>query len=88
MSVYSMMFMGMAPLGALMAGSLAEILGAPNTIALGGAVCIVGSIIFGLRLPALRDEARNIIVGLQMAGGEPTNHVTSARSIAAAAQTK
>ena len=46
MSVYSMMFMGMAPLGALLAGSLANYLGAQNTVALGGAVCIIGSIIF------------------------------------------
>ncbi|HEX9960469.1 MAG TPA: MFS transporter, partial [Pyrinomonadaceae bacterium] len=71
MAVYSMMFMGMAPLGALMAGSLAGIIGAPSTVALGGAVCIVGSIIFGLRLPKLRVEAREIIVALQMTGGEP-----------------
>lgn len=71
MAVYSMMFMGMAPLGALMAGSLAGILGAPATVALGGAVCIVGSIIFSLRLPKLRVEAREIIVALQMTGGAP-----------------
>lgn len=71
MAVYSMMFMGMAPMGALMAGSLAGILGAPLTVALGGAICIVGSIIFSLRLPKLRDEAREIIVALQMTGGEP-----------------
>src|SRR5687768_8057802 len=51
MSVYSMMFMGMAPLGALLAGTLAGILGASYTVALGGAVCIVGSLVFSLRLP-------------------------------------
>ncbi|HEX8734063.1 MAG TPA: MFS transporter [Pyrinomonadaceae bacterium] len=73
MAVYSMMFMGMAPLGALMAGSLAGILGAPATVALGGAVCIVGSILFSLRLPKLRHEAREIIVALQMTGGEPAS---------------
>jgi MFS family permease len=38
MSVYSMMFMGMAPVGALVAGALAAPLGAPATVALGGAV--------------------------------------------------
>jgi len=73
MAVYSMMFMGMAPLGALMAGSLAGILGAPLTVALGGAVCIVGSILFSLRLPKLRVEAREIIVALQMTAGEPAS---------------
>jgi MFS family permease len=71
MAVYSMMFMGMAPVGALMAGSLAGIIGAPATVALGGAVCIAGSIVFGLRLPKLRREAREIIVALQMTGGAP-----------------
>jgi len=71
MAVYSMMFMGMAPLGALMAGALAEIAGAPATVAFGGAVCILGSIVFNLRLPKLRVEARRIIVALQMTGGEP-----------------
>lgn len=73
MSVYSMMFMGMAPLGALMAGSLAGILGAPNTVALGGAVCILGSILFGSRLSALSKEGRKMIVSTQMAAGVPAS---------------
>ena len=71
MSVYAMMFMGMAPLGALTAGVLANHLGAQNTVALGGSVCILGSIFFGLRLPKLKAEGRKIIVALQMTGGEP-----------------
>ena len=35
LAVYSMMFMGMAPFGALTAGALAHHLGAPWTVALG-----------------------------------------------------
>ncbi len=73
MSLYSMMFMGMAPIGALMAGSLANYLGAPQTVALGGAACIVGSVLFGRQLPKLRHDARQIIVALQMTGGEPAS---------------
>ena len=73
MSVYSMMFMGMAPLGALMAGSLASYLGAPNTVALGGLICILGSLIFGWRLPSLREEGRRIILAMQMTGGMPSS---------------
>lgn len=73
MAVYSMMFMGMAPIGALLAGSLADRLGAPLTVALGGAVCIVGSIVFGSKLSAFRHEARRIIVALEMTGGEPSS---------------
>ena len=63
MAVYSMMFMGMAPFGSLMAGALAHRLTAPGTVALGGAACIVGAAVFALRLSALRHEARQIIAG-------------------------
>ena len=42
MSVYSMMFMGMAPFGALSAGAIAHHVGAPWTVALGGVACIGG----------------------------------------------
>ena len=73
MAVYSMMFMGMAPLGALMAGSLAGLLGAPETVALGGAVCILGAIVFSLRLPKLQTEGQRIIVSLQMTAGAPAS---------------
>jgi MFS family permease len=78
MAVYGMMFMGMAPFGALLAGAIAHRLGAPITVALGGAVCIVASIVFGLRLPAFRREARQMIVALQMAGGDPAEEATGA----------
>jgi MFS family permease len=73
MSVYSMMFMGMAPLGALLAGSLAGILGAQYTVAIGGVACIIGSIFFGLRLPKLREEGRQMILDLQMTAGVPAS---------------
>ncbi|HEY1403587.1 MAG TPA: MFS transporter [Pyrinomonadaceae bacterium] len=62
MAVYSMMFLGMAPIGALLAGWLAERVGAANTVALGGAGCIVSALIFSLRLPALRREAQKLLV--------------------------
>jgi MFS family permease len=65
MAVYSMMFMGMAPIGALLAGSLAGWLGATNTVGLGGAFCLVGGIIFLNRLPKIRDEARRLIQAQQ-----------------------
>jgi MFS family permease len=82
MSVYSMMFMGMAPLGALLAGTLAGYLGAPNTVALGGAACIVGSILFGWRLPSLRNQARELIVSLQMTGSDHLSEVSNDGSAA------
>jgi MFS family permease len=83
MAVYSMMFMGMAPFGALLAGALASRLGAPTTVALGGAVCIVGASVFALHLPALRQEVRQMIVALQVAGGEPAEEMTGEASVMA-----
>jgi MFS family permease len=77
MSVYAMTFMGMAPLGALLAGSLAHKLGAPMTVGIGGVVAIVGAGLFGLKLPALRPAAREMIVAQQLAGGSPAQEMTA-----------
>ena len=77
MSVYSMMFMGMAPVGALLAGVAAERFGAPFTVAAGGVIAIAGAIAFGLHLPALRPEARQLILAQQMVGGDPAEEVTA-----------
>ena len=76
MAVYAMTFMGMAPLGALLAGSLAHKLGAPMTVGLGGVVAIVGAAVFGSKLPAIRLGAREMIVAQQMAGGAPAEEMT------------
>jgi MFS family permease len=76
MSVYAMTFMGMAPMGALLAGSLARKLGAPMTVGIGGVVAIVGAGIFWSKLPALRPAAREMIVAQQMAGGAPAEEMT------------
>jgi MFS family permease len=76
MAVYSMMFMGMAPFGALFAGWVAERYGAPITVAIGGVVCLAGAGIFSLRLPTLRNEARELIVAQEMAGGDPPAEMT------------
>lgn len=73
MSVYSMMFMGMAPLGALLAGTLAGILGAPNTVAIGGIACVIGAVIFILVMPKRREEARRMILDMQMTAGVPAS---------------
>jgi MFS family permease len=77
MSVYTMMFMGMAPLGALSAGVLAHHLGAPFTLALGGLGCLAGSTVFGVRLPGLRAETRRLVIAQQMAGGDPAQEQTA-----------
>ncbi len=61
MSVYSVMFLGMTPFGSLLAGALAGRLGAPATVALGGAVSIAAAAVFGRRLPSLREEGRRLV---------------------------
>ena len=68
MAVYSMMFMGMSPIGALVAGWIAERIGAPDTVVIGGAVCVVAAIVFNIRLPAMRGVARQLIDAQQLAG--------------------
>jgi MFS family permease len=76
MSVYSMMFLGMAPFGGLAAGYAAEHIGAPATIAAGGVICVAAAIVFRLRLPSLRVEARELIVAQGLAAGEPPQEIT------------
>jgi MFS family permease len=78
MAVYSMMFMGMAPIGALLGGALAERLGAPVTVAIGGAASVAGACWFGLQLPKIRVEARRLMVAQAVAGGEPSEMTAQA----------
>jgi len=54
MSFYSMAFMGMVPLGSLLAGVLAHLIGAPLMVIFGGCCCIAGAVVFSRKLPALR----------------------------------
>lgn len=77
MSVYSMLFMGMAPLGALLYGALAERIGAPYTLALGGAIAILGALFFAYNLPKIRVQARELIIAQGMVGGEPAQQMTT-----------
>jgi MFS family permease len=73
MSYYTMAFVGMAPFGSLLAGSLAHWLGAPRTVMITGSVVIVGAIWFTTRLKAIRVEIRPIYqaLGILPASLEP-----------------
>jgi len=62
MSFFTMAFFGTVPFGSLFAGLVADRIGAADTIALGGAACIVGSILFHRGLPELRRVARPVYV--------------------------
>jgi len=60
MAFYSVSLLGMAPFGSLVAGALAARFGAPATLASGGIFCVIGSIWFARRLPAIRELVRPI----------------------------
>jgi MFS family permease len=62
MSIYTMAIMGTAPFGSLMAGGLAKVIGAPNTILTGGIACIIGAALFFRRLPDLKNIVHPIYV--------------------------
>ncbi len=62
MSLYTMAFLGTAPLGSLLAGWLAEVIGPQNMVRLGGACCAAGSLLFAAQLPRLREKVRPIYV--------------------------
>jgi len=60
MSYYTMAFVGMAPFGSLLAGTLAHLIGAPRTVIVSGVACILGAIWFWSKLPHIRKDMRPI----------------------------
>jgi len=58
LSLYTMVFMGTAPVGSLVAGSMATQLTAPQMVRIGGLCCLVGALVFARHLPALRAMVR------------------------------
>jgi MFS family permease len=64
MSFYTVAFVGMAPFGSLLAGSLAHAIGAPRTVMVSGACCIAGALWFTTRLPQIRKLVHPIYIDL------------------------
>jgi MFS family permease len=62
MALYTMAFLGTAPIGSLLAGVVAERVGAPVTIAIGGAACLAAGIWFYSSLPRLRTLIRPVYI--------------------------
>jgi len=58
MSFYTMAFFGTRPFGSLIAGGLAASMGAPATLLIGGATCVLAAIGFARALPAIRRDPR------------------------------
>jgi MFS family permease len=60
MSFYALAFMGAAPLGSLLLGAVADLVGTPWTLALSGVVCLAAAAVFSRKLPDLRAQVRPI----------------------------
>jgi MFS family permease len=62
MSFYAMALFGTIPFGSLLAGGLAERIGTPDTLLVGGLACIAGALLFLRRLPELRRAVHPVYV--------------------------
>jgi MFS family permease len=62
MSLYTMAFFGMGPLGSLLAGCLAGTIGIAATFFCFGIVCVAGSLVFAALLPGLQKAVRPIYI--------------------------
>ena len=69
MAFYSMAFLGMAPFGSLLSGSVADRFGAPRAVMLNGLVCLAASVWFARKLPAIRTVIRPIYARMGILSG-------------------
>jgi len=67
-SIYVLAFAGSVPFGSLIAGWAARHVGAPATVAVGGAACAIAAAAFATRIPAIRRAAQ---AREEAAGGAP-----------------
>ncbi len=75
MSFYTVAFVGMAPFGSLLAGAMANAIGAPRTVMVSGACCIAGAVWFASRLKSIRKLIRPIYVDLGILPSPPVNAI-------------
>ena len=62
MSFFAVAFIGVAPVGSILAGTVASVIGAPWTVLIGGVACLLGAGLFARKLPQLREMVRPIYV--------------------------
>ena len=72
MALYSMSFLGMTPIGSLLAGALAARIGAPITVAIGGLASLAGGVVFARKWPELRGPARELVAAQGMMTSDST----------------
>jgi len=63
-SIYGMCFLGMAPVGNFIAGSIASHVGAPLTLLIFGGLCTLAALVFALRLQSWRDAIKPVYLRL------------------------
>lgn len=81
MSFYTMAFTGAMPFGSFIAGSLANSIGVPHTLLIGGTVCIIGAAFFALKLPELRRFTRPLYIKLGYIPEEVSEGIQAASEI-------
>ena len=64
MAFYSVAIMGTQPIGSLLAGVMADRIGAQHTILIGGAVCLVAAAWFAIVRPRLAQQIRPVYMAL------------------------
>lgn len=72
MSFFGMAFLGMAPIGSLVSGALADVVGTAPTIALSGAAVALAGLVFRRKLPQLKQHVRPIYEKLGLYGEVPS----------------
>lgn len=60
MGLFAMSFLGVAPFGSLLAGAAAQRIGAPATLSIGAAACLIAAAAFTTRLRSFSELARHI----------------------------
>ena len=68
LSFYGMMFVGMTPIGALLAGWAADHIGAPLTVITGAVFCIAGALLFNRKRTVIRAALRQFMMDQQAEG--------------------
>jgi len=61
MSIYTVMFLGMVPIGGLLVSGLGRFLSAPATVMVAGVGCLLGGALFTLGLPAWKVAAHQLV---------------------------
>ena len=71
MSLYTTAFLGVVPFGGLIAGVLADRIGATNTVLAGGIACVLAALYMARQLPLIRSHVRLIYARLGIPARNP-----------------